>query len=197
MPTGTSGWRSRKPRDQGEAVRACARRRRAPAPPPPGSPARRRPDRRRGCRPRSCRRRLRRARRGSRRCVSRSGSPSMTKAPNTPSPSAALEHRLVAAHPAESDQRLRLRHVLVAAPGEVDRAGASGSSLRRASAHGRARGPIRRRRRCPRSAPAGEGVERLRVGRADIFGAAAVLEDGRARARPRDNRGPPRPTSSR
>ena len=43
----------------------------------------------------------------------------------------------------------------------------------------------------------GEGGERLRVGRADIFGAAAVLEEGMLRARPRDNRARPRPTSCR
>ena len=108
----------------------------------------------------------------------------------------AREHGGVAAHQPSPSRRLRLRHVLVAAPRQVDEQHAPlslGQLQRMGESMGGFEGaddPLRPREQ-------GEGVERLRVGRADIFGAAAVLEEGMLRARPRDNRAPPRPTSSR
>ena len=174
MPTGTSRWRSRKPRDQVEAV----------ADPDAGGER----ALRRGLDHRPVGDRigegnpdldhvgaaLDHARRAAARWFRRSGSPSIRNAPNAPSPPQPLEHRGVAAH---AEQRLRLGDVLVAAAGQADEDRAVRLLLRRASAHERARARTSNAQRMP--SLLGERLERgerFGVGRADIFRAAAVLE---------------------
>ena len=187
MPTGTSGWRARKPRS-GRSSRRLERRRPARAAPPPGSPARRRPDRRTGIPTSIMSAPPSTTASSSRALVSqvrdRRASGTRRTRPRRSEP---LEHRGVAAHASSACAWATSLSPRPDRPTRIDAVRLLLGELQRV------RERVRGFERAEDALALGQRLERgerLGVGRADIFGAAAVLQMRMLRARPPDNRGP-------
>ena len=180
MPTGTSGWRARKAREQGEAVGRPVRPRASARPaaawitgPSATGSEKGMPTSSMSAPPSTSASRIAAL-------VSRSGSPSMTKAPNAPSPRAASarEHRRVAAHAASSSRRCACSMSLSPRPERLTTSTISVAASASFSAWAERMGGFEGADDPLRAGQQREGVERLGVGRADIVGPAAVLQVG-------------------